>query len=60
MNTYQVSYFPQGFTATQTVTVQAVDFVFTDLFVLFMDTAKTTVLAVPLNLDPVITRTVTG
>lgn len=57
MNTYQVSYFPQGFAAAQTIVVNATEFMFNDLYVLFFDMSKTIVLAVPLALDPVITRT---
>ena len=60
MNTYQISYFPEGFTTAQVLTVQASEFVFTDLFVLFMDTSKVTILAVPMRLDPVILRTATA
>lgn len=56
MNTYQVTYYPPGSTTAVTVPVQAVDFDIVDEFVLFLDAAKTTVLAVPLALDPVIQR----
>lgn len=60
MNTYSVSYFPPGATTAVTVPVQAADFDIVDEFVLFLDAAKTTVLAVPLALDPVIQRTATA
>lgn len=60
MNTYQVTYFPPGVTsAVAPLTVQAVDFLIEDEFVLFVDASRTSVLAVPLTLNPIIVRTAT-
>lgn len=57
MNTYTVTYFPPGASAPPSaITVQAVEFFTDPEFVLFIDTDRATVLAVPLALTPIITR----
>ena len=64
MNTYLVTLYQQGSVAPYpTYSTQAHEYVFTDRYVLFMDNSTpraATVLAVPLELNPVIVRTATA
>lgn len=60
MNTYQVTLYSAGSVSPfPQYTVQAHEFAFTDQFVLFLNdsTPRATVLAVPLDLNPVINLT---
>ncbi|MGW7001422.1 hypothetical protein ACWGCW_00995 [Streptomyces sp. NPDC054933] len=60
MNTYTVTYWPPGGSASVTATTGAAEFMFDDGFVLFVDAQQHPVLAVPTALNPVVTQTASG